>query len=271
MAAPAPAARELLTCPATRAAIKARLAFATERWGGSGAVFAWDLWNEMHPAQGERPARTCFAGFHRRRRPVPARPGDAPARPRASADRLRVRARSSSWKPWLNEPIFRHPALDFASSHFYEEGTIDDPRDTVAPAISAGRLVREALAEITDCAPLLRQRARPDPHLQGSRPQPCPSRSTTSISATCSGRTSPRAAAGGGMRWPNRHPHTLTARHAAGAAGARRFPAAGRLAALPPQAARRRGHGLRAGRPPLRLRRRGPGGPLPAAHRHDRA
>jgi hypothetical protein len=33
----------------TREAIKARLTFAAERWAGSGALFAWDLWNEIHP------------------------------------------------------------------------------------------------------------------------------------------------------------------------------------------------------------------------------
>ncbi len=33
-----------------RTAIKQRYAFAIERWGGSGAIFAWDLWNELHPA-----------------------------------------------------------------------------------------------------------------------------------------------------------------------------------------------------------------------------
>ena len=113
------------------------------------------------------------------------------------------------WKPWLNEPIFRHPALDFANSHFYEEGTIDYPPDTVAPAISAGRLVREALGEIRDRRPSsTASTARSTPsRITAAR---CRSRSTTSISATCNGRTSPRAAAGGGMRWPNRHPHTLT-------------------------------------------------------------
>src|SRR5262249_12614060 len=41
---------ELLTCLETRRAIKERLGFATRRWGGSGALFAWDLWNEIHPA-----------------------------------------------------------------------------------------------------------------------------------------------------------------------------------------------------------------------------
>ncbi|HEX7180747.1 MAG TPA: hypothetical protein VF756_02805, partial [Thermoanaerobaculia bacterium] len=42
----------MLTCRDTRAAIKRRLLFATERWGGSGTLFAWDLWNEIHPAFG---------------------------------------------------------------------------------------------------------------------------------------------------------------------------------------------------------------------------
>ena len=42
-----------LLCAETRAAIKARLAFATQRWGGSGALFAWDLWNEIHPGQAQ--------------------------------------------------------------------------------------------------------------------------------------------------------------------------------------------------------------------------
>src|SRR4051794_19458827 len=38
---------DLLTQPDGMAAVKRRVAFAVERWGGSGAVFAWDLWNEL--------------------------------------------------------------------------------------------------------------------------------------------------------------------------------------------------------------------------------
>ena len=34
--------RRWLTCPDTRAAIKRRLAFASNRWGASPALFAWD-------------------------------------------------------------------------------------------------------------------------------------------------------------------------------------------------------------------------------------
>ena len=45
-----------------------------------------------------------------------------------------------------------------------------------------------------------------------------PSCSILTISGTCRGRTWPAAGAGGGMRWPNRQPHSLTPgmRHAQG-------------------------------------------------------
>ena len=42
-----------LLCPYTLQAVKNRLTFAAERWGGSGALFAWDLWNEIHPAHAD--------------------------------------------------------------------------------------------------------------------------------------------------------------------------------------------------------------------------
>ncbi|TIX93771.1 MAG: hypothetical protein E5V22_36825, partial [Mesorhizobium sp.] len=61
------------------------------------------------------------------------------------------------WRPHmpLRGPIFRHPDLDFASLHLYEEGTIDDPSDTVAPALGMARIVGEALGEIRDGRPFL--------------------------------------------------------------------------------------------------------------------
>jgi mannan endo-1,4-beta-mannosidase len=36
----------MLLCSATREATQQRLAFATRRWGGSGVIFGWDLYNE---------------------------------------------------------------------------------------------------------------------------------------------------------------------------------------------------------------------------------
>jgi hypothetical protein len=197
----------LLTCPGTRACIKERLAFASRRWGGDGTIFAWDVWNELHPVQGEnRP--TCFADFI----------NDVAPWLRAFERRLHGCSRPLTasvfgpeleWKPWLKEPIFRHPALDFASSHFYEEGTIDFPADTVAAAVSVGRLVREALAEIRDARPFLDSEHGPI-HTFKDHGRTLPEPFDDEYFRHVQWAHLASGGAGGGMRWPNREPHTLT-------------------------------------------------------------
>ncbi len=204
---------QLMTCRATRALIKARLAFATRRWGGSGALFAWDLWNEMHPVQGEdRP--DCFTDYIDDVSPF-LRALETELHGRAHLQCVSVFGPELRWKPWLNEPIFRHPALDFASSHFYAEGSIDHPQDTVAPALAVAELMHEAMAEITDGRPFLDTEHGPIHTFKDLRitlPESFDDEYFRHIQWThlaCGG-------AGGGMRWPNRHPHKLTAgmRHA---------------------------------------------------------
>ena len=139
---------QLLTSPDARRLIKARLEFAVRRWGGSGALFAWDLWNEIHPAQGGDSAE-----------PFPAFIADLSAHVRGLERQLYGRAHPQTvslfgpelwWKPDmpLREPIYRHPDLDFATIHVYKSGTIDDPRNTVAPALDMAAIVRMSLAEI---------------------------------------------------------------------------------------------------------------------------
>ena len=134
----------------------------------------------------------------------------------------------------------------------------------VGPARAARRWPRSGTAGPSSTA----STARSTPsRTTGSR---CPSRSTTSISATSSGRTWPSGGAGGGMRWPNRHPHQLTA-------GMRRAQRAlaGFLPLIDwPRFRRRPLHG-EAGvadpvGPALRVRRRAAGGALSAALRHRR-
>ena len=199
----------LLTSPAARAAIKARLSFAAERWGGSGALFAWDLWNEIHPAQAGDSAG-CFPEFI----------ADLGRHVRALEMRLYGRSHPQTvslfgpeldWRPHmpLKEPIFRHPELDFASIHVYEEGTIDDPRNTVDPALGMGRIVRAALAEIRDTRPFLDTEHGPihsfkDHHVVLPEPFDDEYFRHMQWAHLASG------GAGGGMRWPNRHPHVLT-------------------------------------------------------------
>jgi mannan endo-1,4-beta-mannosidase len=197
----------LLTCLVTRAFIKRRLEFATRRWGGDGVIFAWDLWNELHPAQGENHP-TCFEDFIGDVGPW-LRELEHELHGRVHLQTVSVFGPELQWKPWLNQPIFRHPGLDFASSHFYEEGTIDFPADTVGPAISVGRLVREALAEIGDSRPFLDSEHGPIHTFKDhgiTLPEPFDDEYFRHLqwAHLASG------GAGGGMRWPNRHPHLLT-------------------------------------------------------------
>lgn len=199
---------ELLICPAMRSAVKARLAFATERWGGSGALFAWDLWNEMHPAQGGNHL-TCFSDFIDDVGPF-LRQLEQKLHGRAHLQTVSVFGPELGWKQWLNEPIFRHPALDFANSHFYEEGTIDDPRNTVVPAISTGRLVREALSQIADDRPFFDSEHGPI-HTYKDHHRTLPAKFDDEYFRHMQWAHFASGGAGGGMRWPNRYPHQLTA------------------------------------------------------------
>jgi len=200
----------VLLCPEARSAIKARFTFAVERWGGSGALFAWDLWNEIHPAQAEGSA-DCFNEFIH----------DLSAHVRGLETRLYGRSHPQTvslfgpelwWRPHmpLKEPVFRHPDLDFATIHFYRERTIDHPRNTVGAAVDTGRIVREALAEIADGRPFLDSEHGPIHTFKDKKitlPEPFDDEYFRHMqwAHVASG------AAGGGMRWPNRKPHVLTA------------------------------------------------------------
>ena len=204
---PCAARTRLMVCPDTRALIKARLEFATRRWGGSGALFAWDLWNEMHPVQGEdRP--DCFDDYISDVSPF-LRAIEREAHGRDHLQCVSVFGPELHWKPWLNEPIFRHPMLDFANNHLYEEGTIDHPQDTVGPALAVARLLAEAMAEITDDRPFFDTEHGPIHTFKDhgiTLPEPFDDeyfRHVQWAHLACGG-------AGGGMRWPNRNPHRLT-------------------------------------------------------------
>ncbi len=199
---------ELLTCHATIDAVKARLEFATRRWGGSPALFAWDIWNEMHPAHAGDAVEPLVAfvdevapwlkalemEVHGRRHPLT----------------VSVFGPELLNAPALADPIFRHPELDFANIHLYERGTIDSPRNTVAPALATGRLMASAHGEIRDQRPLFDSEHGPIHSFKDKKivlPEPFDDEYFRHMqwAHLASG------GAGGGMRWPNRHPHVLTA------------------------------------------------------------
>ncbi|MDQ3557073.1 MAG: hypothetical protein M3409_09915, partial [Gemmatimonadota bacterium] len=190
-----------------REAIKRRLAFATERWGGSGALWAWDLWNEIHPAHagGSSEGLGDFiqdVGEH-------LRALELRLHGRAHPQTVSVFGPALARDAALRETVFRHPALDFASSHFYEAGSIDNPRNTVDAAIATGRLTREALAEITDLRPFLDSEHGPI-HAFKDRHRTLGEAFDDEYFRHMQWAHFASGGAGGGMRWPNRHPHTLT-------------------------------------------------------------
>jgi hypothetical protein len=199
----------MLLCERSREAIKARLSFAVRRWGGSGALFAWDLWNEIHPAQAEDAVdgwSDFIADLSRHVRGLEQR-----LYGRSHPQTVSLFGPELDWRPHLpmKEPIFRHPDLDFATIHIYMEGTIDDPQNTVDPAVDMGRLVRRSLLEIRDGRPFLDTEHGPihtfkDKHITLSEPFDDEYFRHMQWAHFASG------AAGGGMRWPNRHPHRLT-------------------------------------------------------------
>ena len=198
---------EILLCRDTREAIKTRLAFATARWGGSGALFAWDLWNEIHPSHAQDSAE-CFSEFIDEISSF-VRAKEIALHGRAHPQTVSVFGPHMVLDKRIPETIFRHPSLDFASTHFYEEGTIDHPRNTVDAALSTARLMREALAELRDDRPFMDSEHGPihtykDHHR--TLPEPFDDEYFRHIqwAHVCAG------GAGGGMRWPNRSPHTLT-------------------------------------------------------------
>ena len=199
----------LLLCTDTRAAIKARLEFAVRRWGGSGALFGWDLWNEIHPAQAEGSADGFGEFIHDLSGHV--RRLERQLYGRSHPQTVSLFGPELELQPHLDlrTPIFRHSDLDFATIHIYRTGTIDHPRDTVRPALAMGAIVRECLGEIVDHRPFLDTEHGPI-HSFKDKHRTLPEAFDDEYFRHLSWAHLASGGAGGGMRWPNRHPHVLT-------------------------------------------------------------
>ena len=188
-------------------AAKARLTFMVRRWGGSGAVFAWDLWNEMHPAHMGGDA----SGFAQVAAELsdPVRSLELRLYGRSHPQTVSLYGPILETHPEVADTIFRHPSLDFASTHLYAEGSIDHPRNTVDAAMTVGRLVRDALAHAPSGRPYLDSEHGPI-HTFKDKKKTLPEPFDDEYFRHIQWAHLASGGAGGGMRWPNRHPHTLT-------------------------------------------------------------
>ena len=196
-----------LLSPAMRAAIKSRLTFVAERWGGSGTLFAWDLWNEIHPAHAENDS----AVFHEFISDLSQHVREVETRcfGRTHPQTVSLFGPVLDEHPSVGEVIFRHPELDFGSTHFYDAATIDHPRDTVGSALCTGALMREALAQMPSTKPFFDSEHGPI-HTFKDRRRTLPVAFDDEYFRHMQWAHLAAGGAGGGMRWPNRHPHVLT-------------------------------------------------------------
>jgi mannan endo-1,4-beta-mannosidase len=111
--------------------------------------------------------------------------------------------------PVLAEAIFPHPALDCANTQLYEHGTIDAPCDTVAPALAVARLMRTAVGQTGAGRPASDSEHGPI-HSFKDQKRVLPEDFDDEYFRHIQWAHLASGGAGGGMRWPNRHPHVLT-------------------------------------------------------------
>lgn len=182
-----------------------RFRFVITRWGGSGVIAAWDLFNEIDPHWGGSPAVQSA---------VITRLSEAI---RAAERTTWGFTRPQTLSVYGPEPtpeyenlLFRHPCLDFVTTHVYHSEAIDQPKDTVAPALSMARWVRHARARIPLNRPYLDSEHGPI-HLFNYQRRYLPEAFDDEYERHLMWAHLATGGAGSGMRWPARDPHVLTA------------------------------------------------------------
>jgi len=208
------------TSPAALAAQKRRIGFFVDRWGGSPAIFGYDLLNELHPGWGGSTAEqhrwvTEVAVFLKARE----------MERWEARHLLTVSSFGGTPGEEYQEIFLRHPELDFASPHVYAFGPIDDPQNTIDCALTMGRAVRFGLARTAGPRPCFDSENGPI-HLFLDHGRSLPEAFDDEYFHNMSWAHLASGGAGGGMRWPFRDPHVLTPGMHAAQRGMARFVAA---------------------------------------------
>jgi mannan endo-1,4-beta-mannosidase len=107
--------------------------------------------------------------------------------------------------------LLRHPELDFATTHVYDQagGSVQNPDNTVDGALVMQEAVRYAYAHMTDVRPYTDTESGPI-HAFMTGHRPLPEAVDAEYYHNMSWAHLATGGAGSGMRWPFRHPHTLT-------------------------------------------------------------
>ncbi|WP_239021041.1 glycoside hydrolase 5 family protein [Pontibacter arcticus] len=196
-----------LFCPNTMEAVKNRLTFVVERWGGSGVLFGWDLWNEIHPAYAGGRTDNFFEVIQELSQHV--RTLEMSLYGKSHPQTVSLFGPVLDEHPTVADVIFRHPMLDFASTHFYDAASINKPKETVLSAICTGKLVREAINHLQGNRPFFDSEHGPI-QVYKTKQKMLPEAFDDEYFRHIQWAHLAAGGAGGGMRWPYRQPHTLT-------------------------------------------------------------
>jgi mannan endo-1,4-beta-mannosidase len=197
---PCETVRDFITKPEARAWQKARFKFIIDRWGASKAIFAIDLLNEFDiwwDASTEERAdwieeMAAYVESYERQK---------------WGRRHMLTVSSAAAQPGgiIGEIIYRHPLFDFANTHQYYGGTVNNPQNIIDPAISVNGGIKYSLPQCYDGRPYTDSESGPiDNWIQDESWDNLYFR-FMAWAHFASGGT------GTGMRWPYRTPHYLTA------------------------------------------------------------
>ncbi|MBW3625643.1 MAG: hypothetical protein KY468_19800 [Armatimonadetes bacterium] len=200
---PARTSKDFFTHEMVIEAMIRRFRFIIERWGEDGTLAAWDLFNEIRP---------CWGGTPQQQGAVLSRISEAVReieRERWGFTRPQtVSMVGPNPSPEYEAILYRHPALDFSSPHFYGTRAMDLPRDTAAPARAMGRWMRHAWSRMDSPRPLLN--SEHGPVLACRRRNRLPETLDDEYERHLMWVHLASGGAGSGMRWPYRQPHLLT-------------------------------------------------------------
>ncbi|HEY3266066.1 MAG TPA: dockerin type I repeat-containing protein [Armatimonadota bacterium] len=194
---------DFITSPAVRASQKNRFKYLIDRYGNSRAIFAWDLLNEFdiwwNASEAQRQDWV---------NEMAAYVQDYEYAKWGHRHMVTVSTAASEPGGIIGDVALRHPRFEFANTHQYYGGTVNNPQNIIAPAISVNGGVKANLAAIADGRPYTDSESGPI-----DLPYPWLTNNPTFDTQYFHHMAWAHLAsggAGGGMRWPYLDPHYLT-------------------------------------------------------------